>query len=97
MEQSQLAATGSEYGYSVLYNNDVAVYLTELRDRLRETVREELTAAAEALEAAERHRDDLIRRVKSWGVDTDTWRSIGDLAGGISHTTVGRIINAEQQ
>lgn len=93
-EQSQFAATGGEFGYALLDPDDVAAYLAELRDQLRETVREEMTAAAEALEAAELHRDELIRRVKHWGVDSDTWRAIGELAGGISHTQVGRIIKA---
>jgi hypothetical protein len=92
--EAMSAATGSEYGYSVLDSDSVTAYLTELRNQLRETVREELAEAAEAVEAAKQRRNELIRRVSGWGVDTDTWRSIGELAGGIAHTTVGRIVKA---
>lgn len=93
-EQSETATTGGECGYSVLDADDVATYLTGLRAGLRETVREELTDAAEALEAATRRRDGLLRQIRQWAAG-DTLRSLGDLAG-VSHTEVARIVTAGQ-
>lgn len=98
-ELGEIAAAESEragreaelYGYAVLDVDDVTAHLTAVRDQLRETVRGELVIAAAALTEARQRRDGLVRRVKGWGVEADTWRSIGDLAG-IDHTSVGRIL-----
>lgn len=86
------ATSISACGHAVLAVDEVMEYFTRLRAELREKVREDIEDAAEAIEAAEGTRDALIRRVRGWGERSDTWRTLGELAG-ISHTEVGRIIN----
>lgn len=94
VDESTRAARDSagDFAYAVLDAGAVAAYLTYLRDGLRETVRGDLVVTAAALADARQRRDDLVRQVSGWGVDGDTWRSIGELAGGISHSSVGRIV-----
>lgn len=90
VEVRQAQQTG-EFGVTILPRKGVREVLVNARAELREEVREELKSAAATLAEAERHRNELIRRIKSFGVDTDTLRSLGELAG-ISHTEVSRIL-----
>ncbi|RKR92747.1 hypothetical protein BDK92_7226 [Micromonospora pisi] len=63
-------------------------YLREVRDGLRDAVRAELSEVADQRARLTARRDKLIRRIRSWDVDSD--RSIGMLAG-VSHTQVQNI------
>lgn len=91
------AASTSPEGYGLLDADATMGYLEDLRAGLRDTVREQLEDLA-ARRAALRHEsDELIRTIKSWNDKADTLRSIGALAGGISHTEVGRILKKSTQ
>lgn len=92
-EQVEIAATNGEAGYNVLDYNGTLNYLTGLRDGQRETVREDLAGVAAQMDELQVQRDEGIRRVKRWGVDT--LREIGDLVG-VSHTEVGRIVKQRE-
>lgn len=63
----------------------------DLRDRLRDAVREELEKAAATLDEARTRRNALIRRIYGWNDKEDSLRTIADLAD-LSHTRVDRII-----
>jgi hypothetical protein len=62
--------------------------LSSIRDRDRATLREKLKAAASLANGDRAERDRLVRRIASWGVDSD--RKIGSLAG-LSHSAVQKI------
>lgn len=67
-------------------------YVESRRAELRQAVRDELVEIAEQLKELREQRDELIRRIHQWRVDSI--RDIGDLAG-VSHTQVRRIVRAK--
>lgn len=68
-------------------------FLTELRDRARDEVREKLEEVAEQYGELRDRRDNMIRQIHRWNERGDTLRSIGNLAD-ISHTRVDQIIRS---
>lgn len=91
-EQVEIARTNSVAGYAILDHEDVVAYITELRNALRQTAREELEDVAEQLADLEARRDAGIRRLAAWG---DSSRSIGALIG-LSHTRVQQIAKLDK-
>jgi hypothetical protein len=86
-EHRRQADATSPGGHVVL--RGAVEYLTEVRDRLRDEVRAELTEVAEEYRQAKARRDDLVCRAAGWG---DSTRAIGQLVG-LSHTGVRLLIN----
>ncbi|MEU7480570.1 hypothetical protein AB0A63_31645 [Lentzea sp. NPDC042327] len=83
-EEEDATVAGND-GYTVLVDADD--YLTARREEMRDKVREELEEVAEQHGELENRRNDLIRRLTTFG---DSSRYIGELAG-LTHPAVLKI------